>query len=758
MPLHGGTVGSARAALEASLRLAESPKDEERFIGASLALQHVPLLANDAELRNQFLKALGADFLSRMLLSAAAYRRVGLASVRALAVDIHGAKELRRCVAALAQVWLGALGDTSTGNAGTTAAEIHEEEAASAEVAQDEETVEAVQALRQFTRLLEPADAVATLASPVRKPFQVMAQAVHSGHISGKVLAATLSLAQELISVGASEAPPDGLVMDTFLEACCLVAALRGTEERALALGLVAERAEAAAGKAVQAGGSAGSRAIGEVLGQALAETKVGEGSPWQGCASTLRLAAAGMRCQGLALLGGAMQQALQRLQALLRLAGAEVRLGLEGHVPPEALCAGCMFVEAAAARLIAEADELENAGVLQATAECLRALHRIMTDVFDFCIDCAESDDDVAVPVQLPMVGRLIAVWQLEDPLRFATEFRRSLPALCRMPPEDFEVLLLGVCELQDWHLTPGFAKAFEVLTWALLEDQGREASSGTRNALRSCILNLTELALDAAAYLPDAPLPDAPPCRRAENSGKSGADASAVFSAGMLDMPNSSIPRPVVASDPKHPGVQRLQAWSSWLWARGRASPELLTSDLRALAVLCGALLTSVPEEALHRSPMPLDMWAAVAECMLDGCRGGEEAATWRLSLRLCGFVLDRHRDFALTLVTVAASRRADSGKWLPPARLSQISAGADDDEAADEWRTVDESAAFRVREFLKSAVPKATIPPALKSDDAVNRTESADGQRPISQHEGHSDWLGHTLRQEEGLNCMD
>mmetsp|Transcript_126439 Transcript_126439/g.243737 ORF Transcript_126439/g.243737 Transcript_126439/m.243737 type:complete len:297 (+) Transcript_126439:64-954(+) len=284
---HNEGPGSARKALEASIRLVESPKDEERFVGASLALQYASHLAADTELRSRFLQALGPDFLSRMLASATAYKRVGLALVRALVADVHGAEKLRGCVAPLAKVWLVAI-DAVLGTDGQKESPVADREAEAKkkdtevmEVLPEEEASEAVQALRQFARLLKTTDVVTTLASPIRKPLQVMAEALRSGHAFGPSLASSLSFVQELLAVGVGEAKADAQVMDSFLEACCVAGALRGTEERALALGLVAERAEAAAAaQTAQVTKRASSNALGEILGEALAHTKVGDGAP----------------------------------------------------------------------------------------------------------------------------------------------------------------------------------------------------------------------------------------------------------------------------------------------------------------------------------------------------------------------------------------------------------------------------------------------------------------------------------------------
>lgn len=204
-------------------------------------------------------------------------------------------------------------------------------------------------------------------------------------------------------------------------------------------------------------------------------------------------------------------------------------------------------------------------------------------------------------------------------------------------------------------------------------------------------------QLALDAAAYLPDAPVPEAP----AEVSGEAGGNGNLFAELAAHVQSSGNIPRPVVASDPTHPGVKRLVAWSMYLWSRGRQATHLNSTDRSLLALVCGSLLTSVPEAALLERTPGQDMWRAVADFVLS-TSSADAAAGLRLALRFCGFAIDRHLALAQGLAASAVSLQRVGQKWLPKSLDS-----AEDDET-DEWKVVDDKAVARVRSFLKAAVP--------------------------------------------------
>jgi hypothetical protein len=691
------------AALEACIRLAAGPKDEERFLGATLALQHAASLAEDASARNRLSEALGPAFAVRLLNDASVpYRRIGLALFRALAIDGKSAELLARsCAVPLVEALRRSL-EIKTVDEQANVDEVETDAAGPAE-----EVSEVVEALRQAVRLLkhEPQTLSELLASALDAPLGTLTDQVRSVEppITPPALLSVLSLLQELSCTSFVSAAADAL-----LQGVCLSPVLRGSKARGLALGVLSDRIET---------GTASSTHLSDILGEQLIDAQQrgvshtthsssadGE-DRWQVCASTLRLASIGLQRQSLGLFGGAEPESLKRLQAMLKLAAGEVHLGLEGLAPLEALCAGCMFAEAATTALVNEADTLEQGRALEASSECLRALHRIVQDAYDYCLDIPEN----AVPSALPIVARLIGVWQVEDPMRFASEFQRSLPVLCRLPPAEFEVLLPSLHELQDWHLTPGLGKSLELLSYSLdaasscndAQSGGDHGSSDGRRALmQSCALGLAEVSLDAAAYLPDAPLPVAPATPRSAPRCESNRFETLAATIG-----SSNIPRPAVASDPTHPGVVRLCAWSAWLWAQGCRAQHFTMMDRSLLGLVCGSLLTSVPDAALVEFHAEHDMWRCVAEFVLGPSSveiPAEAAAGVRLALRLCGFALDRHPNLAHALVAAAAALQRAGKKWLPKALRSS------GDDETDEWKVVDDMAIARVRNFLKAAEP--------------------------------------------------
>lgn len=370
--------------------------------------------------------------------------------------------------------------------------------------------------------------------------------------------------------------------------------------------------------------------------------------------------------------------------------------MGLEGYGSQEGLCAACMMLEAAIVALGKEAEALESSN-LEEVSNSLRELHRAVQDIYDFLADLPR--DLATPPKELAMVARVVAAFQVEDPRQFSAEFQRNLWALCLLPPSEFQVLLPCLQELQDWQATPGFGKVLETATWGLEDAQLSESPE----VFRQCSMMLAEVALDAAVYLPEVSIPDismeveVPPASCSSSSSSSRAGQLAQMQFG-----SRRIPRPVPAADPTHEGVQRLCQWSRRLWS----SSSRFTARSGAfaeLALLCGSLLTSVPEEAAltwwPRRQL-FDMWEAVSSGLLDS--SAVEAATWRLSIRLAGFCLDRHQALAEAMVSVA--QRMHRTDLLPPAGALP----SHDDE--DEWSLPDRSAHGALQEFLKAFIERA------------------------------------------------
>lgn len=333
----------------------------------------------------------------------------------------------------------------------------------------------------------------------------------------------------------------------------------------------------------------------------------------------------------------------------------------------------------------------------LEGAAECMRMLHVALTNIFDFCKDFPAAPVGEEELPKVALVARVVAVWQTEDPMRFAQEFQRSLPALCRLPCAEFVVLLPAVQTLDDWHLTPALGGVLEAALWSL--EEGEAAGHGPQ---RACALTmLTEVALDAAAYLPEAFLPPAPELASAIAAAPWLATQVAVATV------SSALPRPAIAADAAHPGVMSLTAWSRALWLRGSTSDgcEAARGERWDLATLCGALLTSVPEEAVCAAFVEAPaVWAAVAAGLLAGPPSEEDAATWRLALRLCGFALDRHTALAGALAAEAA-RIGDPARLVAFVRHTPRHHAVEDEAEPDEWRFADEGAATEVRNFLQS-----------------------------------------------------
>merc|ERR1719458_129273 len=143
----------------------------------------------------------------------------------------------------------------------------------------------------------------------------------------------------------------------------------------------------------------------------------------------------------------------------------------------------------------------------------------------------CGEVPAEGELPPDVAVVARVVSAWQLEDPRLFEQEFQRSLPALCRLDPEEFQVLLPCLQEVHDWHLTPALAAVLQTAFAAVKGCEDDLSSSHLSGEVwRQCALMLAEVALDAAAAVPVA---------------------SSVLASG------PQLPRPVQAADPENPGV---------------------------------------------------------------------------------------------------------------------------------------------------------------------------------------------------------
>jgi len=287
---------------------------------------------------------------------------------------------------------------------------------------------------------------------------------------------------------------------------------------------------------------------------------------------------------------------------------------------------------------------------------------------------------------------------------------------------PEEFQVLLPCLQEVHDWHLTPALAA---VLQTAMAAAKGCEDELCSRLQLsgevwRQCALMLAEVALDAAAYLPEAPLPAAPELDSMTPQPLAAVAATVPVASSVLAT-GPKLPRPVQAADPENPGVQRLRDWSCALWFAGHAGHYSQSGPRRwELALLCGALLVSVPEAAVVAHAQAASaaeaVWTAVAECLLgSGSAAGAvvEAATWRLTLRLAGFTLDRHCGLAGALTRAASMAAARQTLNLatmltpPSGALPVRGRSEEEDEGEDEWALADLAAQRLVEAHLAATV---------------------------------------------------
>merc|ERR1712232_1454617 len=335
---------------------------------------------------------------------------------------------------------------------------------------------------------------------------------------------------------------------------------------------------------------------------------------------------------------------------------------------------------------------------------DALRNIHRAVGDIYDYCSDLPA---DGPLPLDLPLIARVVAAWQLEDPRQFSREFRQCLEVFCRLQCDEFNVLLPCLHETPDWHLSGALSK---VLASTLASLNPNAEAIDVEEIRQQCCLMLTEVALDAAAYLPEAPL-IAPPPRTELPGGRMVEPGRAASSSSQLrgtmcrgpGAENAKLPRPLQAADAEHPGVLKLCAWSATLWDAG-SKCRLRAAASGELAVLCGALLISVPAATVARSDAWMidavaQLWEAVAKYLFDDSHE-LDPATRRLAVRLAGFALDRHATIANALLACAAA----SSQGV--VHFDRVAAGDEDDE----WAFVDSAAAGVVQRFLKE-VPTST-----------------------------------------------
>ncbi|CAE7560756.1 unnamed protein product, partial [Symbiodinium natans] len=355
-----------------------------------------------------------------------------------------------------------------------------------------------------------------------------------SALLSKDLASRSLALAESLLlrSQFLKRPPPEEPF--TLAESIAVADGLRGSSAQAAALDLLAAAQHQVTRQVVKCWEEVISASVG---GGALAQHAL------------LKLVADALNAYGIGLGVESKHSALSRLKPMLVLAAGELRMGLEGYGTQEGLCAACMMLEAAIVALGKDAEALES-GNLEEVSNCLRELHRAMQDAFDFLSDLPR--DLATPPKELPMLARVVAAFQVEDPRQFSAEFQRTLWALCLLPPQEFQVLLPCLQELQDWQATPGFGKVLEVAVWGLEETQLSESPE----VWRQCSMMLAEVALDAAVYLPEVAIPEIcaeeVPSPSPASSSRSAEVAHARLAASRL-----RAPRPVPAADPTHEGV---------------------------------------------------------------------------------------------------------------------------------------------------------------------------------------------------------
>lgn len=745
--------------MDAALKLAEGTSEEETVLGATLVLRfHSALLADQLRgketrlrLRAALTKHSKADtlFISRLLQSSPPLQRLALSLLRVLLAGTddeaeEAAQAVRACAAPLVSACAGesAAAPPKQGERGA------DEQACWGA----EEVTEALEVLKRLLELSPPSETATEAEDDGSSPQQgvgfleqeccrlvamLLAGAKLRAMLAEEAVAGrALALAQELLvrsrywaETGHSSAASSGLedIALELAEAAALDAGLRGSDAHAMALGLLSEGLTLQDGRMPRVVPESAD----EILGSAVAG-----GARIRAC--LLQLLATLVAGHGLSLgIARARQKFLGRLKPLLVLASGELRLALEGYGTREGLCAACMSLEAIIVAFGKESEELEQSADLEEVAACLSELHRALQDVYDYCCDLPASG--VQSPEELALVARVAAAFQLEDPRRFDAEFRRSLPAFCGgLGPAEFQVLLPCLQELQDWHLTPALAKVLEVAHWGLLSARAGQNNDASE-VWRQCAMMLAEVALDAAVYLPEASMTE-PPTSEEDLASTSQpttdarrceifAVASAAFSAGG----GVRLPRPLQAADTDHAGVRRLASWSCSLWSAGAPWLSARGGALMAeLSILCGCLLTSVPAETLaacwpKKGPQPDEIWAALVDSLYVG-KDCADASTWRLAMRLAGFVLDRHAGLGEALAQAAAQHQ-----WVAP--QPPIGAVPDHDDD-DEYALADRAARKLVQDFLLSAstampvLPTSVASSTRGTDASGGYAEALDG----------------------------
>lgn len=452
-----------------------------------------------------------------------------------------------------------------------------------------------------------------------------------------------------------------------LIEATVLEPGLRGTEAHTMALGLLIDLIEKR-----QLPKSLVDR-FDEILSAGFSV-----GPPLR--FATLQVLAAALSAYGLSLGISGKGRSLGRLKPFLVLAVGELRLALEGYSSHDGLCAACAVIEATIINFGKEAKDLENSSNLEEVSSCLSELHRALHDIYEFCLDIPRDAQNPQL-LELAVVARVVAVFQLEDPRRYLSEFQRSIPVFCTLPDSDFQILLPSLQETQDWHLTPAFGKILE-LTMSYLDAPSNKFPDA--NAVwRHAALMLVEIALDAAVYLPEAAVPEPPSEPQQFDTAVYSCPAfPAAVSASTMSVA-VTLPRPVPAADPQYVGVKHLCGWSNCFWSAG--TKHIKASDSASyweLSILCGSLLISVPKDTVYSlkcAGIAKKVWEGVATCILEASL--VDPVAWRLAVRLAGFALDRHSDVSIALGHVASAKEwAD--KTFPAVKGPESS---DDDEFA-------------------------------------------------------------------------
>eukprot|EP00928_Gymnodinium_smaydae_P030511 TRINITY_DN22671_c0_g1_i1.p1 TRINITY_DN22671_c0_g1~~TRINITY_DN22671_c0_g1_i1.p1 ORF type:complete len:727 (+),score=143.00 TRINITY_DN22671_c0_g1_i1:29-2182(+) len=678
---------AGEASLDAALRLAAGKKDEERVLGLALSMHHAGTLSTDVQARAQLLAAVDCDFLRRLLNSQLRLRRIAIAAMRALACDIDGARKMIECAVPLAHACVEACtsmrDSTESGETHPSSLAPDVASAGSGVDASSEEEprwgvaefLECVEILLQFASISSPKDA-ANLGRAAEALFGLLVPggAMESARSDSDLMIRVLTLAREVAALDASVSQN---AASKLAQTLAVDSSSRSSPAWTLACELLATQT-------LQ--GANAPECLDEAIGHALSAGDAGR-------PAALQLAASSLRCHGLSFGLKKGVPHFSRLRPLLVVAAGELRLYIEGHGSSENLCAACMMLEAAIIALGQESEEIEASGRLQDAADCLRNLHRAVGDIHEYCGDLPEEP---IADEQLALLARVAAAWQLEDPRMFSHEFQVSLRSFCKLGCDEYRVLLPSIHEMHDWHLSPALRKVFECALASLRENVGE-----TR---KQCCLMLTEVALDAAAYLPDAPLPNSPPMESAPPASENEAlRAASAFASSVLSVTQTKMPRPLQAEDASHHGVLKLCEWSRAFWHAGSQSCAGDDAALWELGVLCAALVVSVPEESIALTSAAAacaGAWNAVTRCLFAG--PDVDAATWRLAMRVAGFSLDRHGGLRFALAREAARRRQRDGAEACVLRAPPGAVPRNAEE--DEWAPADRAATAAVQAFLQ------------------------------------------------------